>query len=465
MDGEDGLPAAMKPSLRRRLATGSAWALVGRVTFLLTTIAVSAQVTRLLTPEGAGTFFLATSVVAAAAVVAELGLRPVAVRMIASSFAAGDPGRARAAIVRILGIGGVSSLVVGVTIGAAPGKALFAAMFGETNLAAVAGFVGALVAFRAFGVLRAEVFRGCQDFRTASAFDSGVDAQTLTVALLAALALATGWSSDIETVLLLHVVAWVPALAIGGRLLWRRTRQLTGEGTATSREVLTIAWPLWIQEAGILVLSQADLWIVAAVLGATDAAYYGAALRALAIVSFPLVIANSVLPPLISELYERRELPRLERMLRTTATVTGIPSLLIVGAFVVGGERLLSLIFGATYAAAWPALVLLSVGQFVNVWVGSCAMTLVMAGRERLVMVLSLSSAGLMVAMALLIAPHWGAPGVACAASTALAVKNIVAWQLARRLLGVRTHMGLRCSWTEVRTVVREANDRLRRGR
>ena len=67
-------------------------------------------------------------------------------------------------------------------------------------------------------------------------------------------------------------------------------------------------------------------------------------------------------------------------MLRTVATIAGLPALFALFTFIAFGDTLLFFIFGEFYVDAWVVLVVLSVGKLVNVWTGSCGVTLMMTG-------------------------------------------------------------------------------------
>jgi O-antigen/teichoic acid export membrane protein len=173
----------------------------------------------------------------------------------------------------------------------------------------------------------------------------------------------------------------------------------------------------------------------------TEVAIYGAAAKLVILVAIPLQIINAVVPPLIAEMYAQGKRQELERTLRLAATVSGVPAFLALAAFLVLGAPLLALIYGDYYSAAWTVLALLSLGQLVNVWVGSCGMVLTMTGHQVTMMVLMVISGGLTVAAGLLVVGRYGATGVAAATAGGIALQQILLWLAARSSAGIWTHV------------------------
>ncbi len=88
-------------------------------------------------------------------------------------------------------------------------------------------------------------------------------------------------------------------------------------------------------------------------------------------------------------------------------------------------------------------LVLLSLGRLVSVWAGSSGVTLIMTGHQKAMMALTVVTGALSVAGEILLAPRFGGPGVATATTTMAVVQNLLQVALAKRLVGVWTHIDL----------------------
>lgn len=442
------------PPLRRRLVGGTAWAAFGRFTVVLTALGTNALAARILAPSAAGTFFLATSAVTFGVVFAQTGLQRVAVRFVAGSLAEGDPGRARAAIRTVLRQGWILSLSLAALFALPPVRALVDRVFAGTRLGEVLWIVALALVVRALTVLRAETFRGFQDMPRATIF-GGVDAGVITVLLLGAVWLYTPSLHTLGIVLGIVVIAWLPSLVASSVTLRRRVAGLPEGGGVSVAEVYTVAWPVFVGNFGTFLMAQADLWVVGARLAGPDVAVYGASLRLMNLVTIPLQVVNLVLPPIIAELYSRGETARLQRVLRTMATVSAVPSVVVLLAFVAFGGPILGLVYGPFYTRGGTVLAVLSIGAIISALTGSCGYTLTMTRHERTSMVTSLVGGLVLVVASLVLVGRFGLVAVAAASSFVLGGSNIAQWIAARKLVGVYTHAGIGPAVAIIRSVLR----------
>jgi O-antigen/teichoic acid export membrane protein len=89
------------------------------------------------------------------------------------------------------------------------------------------------------------------------------------------------------------------------------------------------------------------------------------------------------------------------------------------------GKPLLGIIYGDFYREGAIVLALLSLGQIVNVWAGSCGLTLMMTGHQRTMMGITVACGFFVVAGAIWLVEGYGAAGVAAAAALAMILQNI----------------------------------------
>jgi O-antigen/teichoic acid export membrane protein len=102
-------------------------------------------------------------------------------------------------------------------------------------------------------------------------------------------------------------------------------------------------------------------------------------------------------------------------------------------------------------------LLLLSIGQIVSVWVGSCAITLAMTGHQSLLMVITLTCGVATVVAGLALVEGYGSEGVAVAAAGGLALQNLLLWLAARYATGIWTHLGFAALPGFIKSVARDA--------
>ena len=102
-------------------------------------------------------------------------------------------------------------------------------------------------------------------------------------------------------------------------------------------------------------------------------------------------------------------------------------------------DALLGLVFTEAYARGYPVLILLALGQWLHVLLGSCGISLTMTGSQRDVMRTSIWVGVVTVSGFLAVAEPFGMVGIgAVAAASILLYNGVLAWQAWRRV-GIRT--------------------------
>jgi len=127
---------------------------------------------------------------------------------------------------------------------------------------------------------------------------------------------------------------------------------------------------------------------------------------------------------------------------RSAATAAAIPSLAAIALLILFPRQVLTFVLGGAYANAAPALVVMAVGHIILVLSGNPQHVLAMTGRHRAVLVVNLLSAVVLLALGAIGARLFGAIGLAAAAATSVALQNGLLWAVARRELGIWTHVG-----------------------
>ena len=407
----------MRPgsAVGQRLVRGSVWVLAGRGFGVVVVLATNALLTRLLSPDQVGAYFVVLSLVMFCALLAQMGAERTAVRLVAESLGTGRPGRARAAIVSVAGIVGGGALVVAIL----------------------------LVVTTTVRRICAEIFRGFSQIHLATAFEN------LAAAGLTAVAFLLLWTLRhrvaLRAVLVVSVAASGAAAAWAVLLVLRRVRALGPRDRSLGpRAVFDISWPLLFVSLALFVLGAGvDVWILSAFRSSRDVALYGAAVRLVAVVGAPLTILLAVLQPVIAELHARGERALLERTLRNAATVAAVPSALVVLVFLGFGGPVMARVFGPFYRHGSAVLAVLSLGQMANVVAGACGAALMMTGHQRTMMKITLCVAALSVTGGLVLVRPFGPVGVAASTAFAFTLQNVLMLGYAKRSLGIWTHVGI----------------------
>lgn len=426
-----------------RLAAGGRWVVMGKAVAAGTTVLANAILARFLAPAELGAYFLLLSLVLTLANTSHLGMNHAVIRFTAEAMGRQDEGRARLALSRSILVGGAGALAGGAVL-LGPSGAWLAGIFTSPLLASVLPPAAIwLVAFAVQNLL-AEAFRGLHDIRMSTLF-SGTLYGVINVALFGA-AWIIWRNGSLRHVVTLSSISATAVAVIAVAVIARRIRPMRRGGELPFAELLRAGIPLWISTLTLYAISQMDLWIMGATRAPAEVAVYGAAARLVTTLAMPLLIVNAVLPPVIADLYGRGEVARLEETLRRTAALAALPALAVMVLITVFGRQLLELVYGPYYRAGWIVLLILGVGQLINVLAGSCGTTLMMTGHQNTMMFISVFSATLMAVLAIVLGSRWGGVGVAVAAATGITVQNILMWTFAKRLTGLRTHAAI-FSW------------------
>lgn len=428
-------------TLKERLLSAGAWALVGRVVAVVAGIAVNALVARLLAPEALGAYFLTVSIVSTFSVIAQFGLAQTSVRLIAAATGTGLDGRAAKTVRLVLRYGTLGAITVAGILILGLGGWLATQVFDSMLLAGVIGLMAIWVVIATLQGLLAEAFRGFHDIRLATAFEG-----TLT-SVLSALLFAGLWAiqghGDLRQIVVLSITAGLTNTMLAALLMHNKLKSIRNDGELRTKEILQTAWPLLITNLTIFVLLQADLWIMGIFRAHEEVAMYGAALRLVKIVILPLAIVNAVVAPHIAALYAQGKTRELQRMLRASATLASIPAFLALLTFIFFSGPMLALVYGDYYRDAATILVLLSLGQMVNMWTGSCVMILTMTRHEIAMMVIAIVAGVVTVSAAILLVTQYGAIGVAVATAFGTTLRNLLTLFYAKRRIDVWTHVSL----------------------
>lgn len=425
-----------RPGLYARLLRGGFWAFLGKAGAAFLGLLVTMLLARLAPAQDMGLYFQAVAIIGMASGVFQFGLPQATVRAIAANLTE-EPSQARRLARASVALATAAGVAAALSLCGL--LALFGGRFNpawpEVGMALAGWLFGIVVT----GIL-AESFRGLGRLRAAALF-GGLLTMLLLLAMVS-LAWWQGWPLDFAHIVnLLLVAAMANALlALLHAAASFGMGRLGRPGGVDYRALLAAGVTIGATNILLMLFSQADVLILGAFRGNEEVAMYGAAARLVALVNMLLAVINLAVSPLIAELGAQRRLGELERMLRRTATLAGIPALLMLVLFLWQGEFVLELAFGPAYRGAAMLMVILALGQVVNVLAGSCGTVLVMMGFSTLLLKITLVCGLGTLLTALLLAAPWGGAGVAVAIAAGLALQNLAMVLAVRRKTGIWTH-------------------------
>jgi O-antigen/teichoic acid export membrane protein len=192
-----------------------------------------------------------------------------------------------------------------------------------------------------------------------------------------------------------------------------------------TRELFFYSLPLVLARFTNIIIVRSNTILVGFFTDAASTGLFGAAVILSPFVSLSLGSFGKIIAPVISELWERKDLPEMEAAFKAATKwifSLGFPVFLMFMLF----SPALLLIFGEDFPRAATALRFLSVGQMVNAMVGPVGLVLSMTGRQKLNLVNSVVLAGVNIVLNIIMIPRYGIAGAGLATAISLGALNIV---------------------------------------
>jgi O-antigen/teichoic acid export membrane protein len=445
-----GPPVASDSAPRRLVLRGLGWSSIGYLASVGLIFFGQVFAARLLSRDDFGTYSLAVSIFSTVALIMQLGLPHSMLRRASAALTNHHSGTARNEIVSAFVLATAAAVVVSVVIASPIGEEVLDALFSRTGVAGIAALIGVRTGLRIFENLAPEALRAFRDFLRVSLFD-GFLANLLLVAVLGVMLVGDG-NASVSDVMLVSVLTAALALVPALWSIHQKLRRM-------EHEPLRIHNPLepamWLSTVGRALLAQLDLLVVGVLGTSAQVATYAVPFRLALFVGFPLILVNQVVPPLIASWHAGRAIDRLQRTLRATAGLAFLLAVAITLVYLVAGRTIISELFGAKYVDGFTVLIILSVGQIVQTYAGSCGFALMMTGHQRVyAWILSISTI-LTVALDVAFWELWGIEGVAVATAVSLSVQNFVQAAALQRLTGFTSLADLRLTLAEGAGTVR----------
>jgi O-antigen/teichoic acid export membrane protein len=419
----------------RRLAGGAATSVSGKIIGRVLAVVLDIIVARVLGPAVFGAYAISWTLIRTLGLLVHLGLPNAMLRYI-PILARDDPPAVRPLILRAVS----TALLVAGAAGAL--VSVLAAWLAEDvylkpELTVLFRVLAWSLPTMAVLAVAAAILRSAGHMRE-SILTEDVGQPLAALILLVSMFIAMGPS--LGGVMAANVLSYLAA-ATGAwfivRHLFRYSLAMAAPAALRFREVLRYALPTSIAGALAVFVFWVDRLLVGYFLPVHDNGLYQAASQLSLVFVLILAAFNAILGPIFSESHAHQRLKQMGEAFRVGTKwglYMSIPIFLVIS---FAPQEVLALVFGAAYADAWVALVVLSLGQIVNVGTGSVGTLLMMTGHQQAWMRLSISSLLLNIVLCLLLIPRLGIMGGALSTAISLNLVYILAVLRARRLLGV----------------------------
>jgi O-antigen/teichoic acid export membrane protein len=185
-----------------------------------------------------------------------------------------------------------------------------------------------------------------------------------------------------------------------------------------------------------LVLFRADILMVGAIIDPATSGVYKIASRIASVLVFGLASVNSILSPVISDLYSQGKKAEMEKIMLHSARGVFVITLFMAIVIYIFRVNIIG-IFGADFIAAEKALVPLLVGQISNSFAGPAIISLNMTGKQKLSTIILGSSAVLNIVLNIVMINAFGMIGAAISTMISTIIWNALA------VLAVRSELNI----------------------
>jgi len=246
--------------------------------------------------------------------------------------------------------------------------------------------------------------------------------------LISLLLLSIIWWLQIE--ITIEVVASVYAIGrvivtIVAGLHWKQSKNNNRQFRFNLKEYIRTALPLYIVSIARTLTNQFDIIILAFFADPIHVGLYAVASRLALLIVFALNVTLSTVSPKIAYLYASGKKTELETMIQKTTKISGVISLIPMIIYLIFGHYILGL-WGPQFISAFHVLIILSLGQVINVLTGSVGQILIMTGEEVLQSKITIIFAVYGLIQSIIAGHLYGIIGIAYSQTINIVLVNIV---------------------------------------
>lgn len=416
------------------LARGAAISFAIRIAGAALGFALNLLIARMFGVEATGLYFLALTVAGIASLFGRFGLESAVLRFISTAASESDWARVHAISRRAVLLALASSTVVSVLLFLIAGW-LATRVFDKPQLADLLRTLTVSIFPMALVILYGAMLKALQRVR-----DSQIIEAIIVPFVLLILVGGYSYRYGIQGAIISFVFAAIVSAALGA-WLWHRAcppAPTPGAGGAPLKLLSTSASFVWIQLLNAIT-DWADILILGALRPVEEVGIYGVAKRLAMTISFVLIAVNNIASPKFAALHHRGDHAALAQVAvhsaRLTLLVAGpvLLALMLFSSFFMG-------LFGRGFEAGASVLVVLALGQLVNVATGSVGQLLAMTGHEKLLRNITIGSTIMSLILCLVLVQEHGMIGASIAISVTIALENLVKAFYVQKCLGFKAH-------------------------
>jgi O-antigen/teichoic acid export membrane protein len=409
----------------KTLVAGVAKALAALVGFALMSV-----VTRVLGAEESGLFLLGLSLLTALSIFFRLGLNNLVLRAVgAESLSQSAQSMLNTGLVWIVLASVPFSLLVYLFAGV-----IAATIFNKPEFSVVLQYCMLALPAMALFMLLSSAFQGLHRVFAVVVFQNlGISFSFIVLFLL--LVAVNPRLLSAESAAAIYSLSAFLLLTIG---LWLWFRQVEAKfflPKLINAEVWSISSSMWVANIMALAVGYSGIMVAGSHIPTDELAYLIVAQRTALLISLVLVVVNMVVAPRYSRLWNEGDVAAMRHLAKLSTRAMLALALPVVVLMSVFSEFIMG-IFGEGFEKGAHLLVIIAVGQLINVATGSVGFLLNMTGHERDMRNVTMFSGPVTIVCAVWFTAGWGVVGAAYATALGLSLQNLVALWMVRRRLG-----------------------------
>jgi O-antigen/teichoic acid export membrane protein len=390
---------------------------------------LTAVVTRVLGADESGLFLLGISLLAALSMFFRLGLDGVVLRsMGAEPLSIEAQTKLNTGLIWIVLTSSPFALVIFLF-----SDVVSAIVFNKPEFSVVLGYCMLALPAMALFMLLAVAFQGLHRVVAVVVFQN-LGVSLLFLVILIFLISVSSSMITAASIAAIYAASAYCILSIGLWLWFRQPKAQFIFPSIKNPKIWAASSNMWVATTMVLAVSYSGVLMAGAFVQSAELAYLIAAQRTAGLVGFVLVVVNMVVAPRYSRLWHEGDVRAVRRLAKISTRAMLALALPVVVVMSVFSDFIMS-IFGEGFAQAAPLLVIIAVGQLINVSTGSVGFLLNMTGHERDMRNVTLFSGPLTIICAVWFTTSWGVLGAAYATALGLSLQNLGAlWMVKRRL-------------------------------
>lgn len=203
------------------------------------------------------------------------------------------------------------------------------------------------------------------------------------------------------------------------------------------KRLLRFSFPLYLAGFTWVMMRRIDLLMLGYFKPSADVGIYQAAVFLSVLVSFFSQALSQIFPPIISDLYNKKQTSIISQLYKTTTRWACIGSLMVLLVILLYSKNILGLLYGPDFTSGWKVLVILACSESLNVITGLTGFILQMTENQDWVLVTNVSAAISNIIFGFLLIPSLGILGAGVAFGLSLGIQNLFQFLIVFRKLKI----------------------------